>query len=39
MTDQLERNFEKWSVNSKWYYDDADYDDEIKLMKVFLKCA
>lgn len=33
----LERNFEKWPVDGKWYYDDNGYDEEVALMKDFVE--
>jgi hypothetical protein len=31
----VERNFEIWPVNSKWYYDSNSYDDEIQILMDF----
>ena len=33
----VERNFEKWPVNGYWYFDDAAYEDELKLMEKFVE--
>jgi len=34
---EVEKNFEKWPINSKWYYDDNDYKQELDLMLEFVK--
>ncbi|MDG1517093.1 MAG: CotH kinase family protein [Flavobacteriales bacterium] len=34
---EVDKNFEKWPLNSKWYYDDNDYNQELDLMKDFVK--
>ena len=34
---EIDKNFEKWPLNSKWYYDDNDYNQELDLMKDFVK--
>jgi hypothetical protein len=34
--DQVGRNFEKWPVNEKWYYDDNNYHEELDLMSQFV---
>jgi hypothetical protein len=31
----VERNFELWPVDSKWYYDNNSYDDEIQILIDF----
>jgi len=33
---QVEKNFDKWKINSAWYYDDSDYDQEVNLMRNFV---
>lgn len=33
----LKKNFEKWPINSKWYYDDNGYNQELDLMRDFVK--
>ncbi len=33
----LARNFERWPVNAKWYYDDNTFEDEIELMIRFVE--
>ncbi len=34
---EVEKNFEKWPVDSKWYYDNNDYRQELDLMRKFMK--
>ena len=34
---EVEKNFEKWPVDSKWYYDDNSYQQELDLMLDFVK--
>ncbi len=34
---ELERNFEKWPIDSKWYFDNNDYNQELDLMRKFVK--
>jgi spore coat protein CotH len=34
---EVEENFDKWMINSKWYYDDNDYNQELNLMRDFVK--
>ena len=29
-------NFEKWPIDSKWYYDSNDYKQELDLMREFV---
>jgi hypothetical protein len=31
------KNFERWPINSKWYYDDNGYSQELDLMRDFVK--
>lgn len=33
---EVVRNFEKWPVNSQWYYDDNSYQQELDLMRDFV---
>ena len=33
---EVVRNFEKWPVNSQWYYDDSSYQQELDLMRDFV---
>lgn len=33
----LKKNFEKWPINSKCYYDDNGYNQELDLMRGFVK--
>jgi hypothetical protein len=33
---EIGRNFEKWPINSKWYYDSSDYNQELDLMREFV---
>lgn len=34
---EINKNFEKWALNSKWYYDDNGYIQELDLMRNFVK--
>ncbi len=34
---EVEKNFDKWMINSKWYYDDNHYKQELNLMRDFVK--
>ena len=34
---EISKNFEKWALNSKWYYDDNGYIQELDLMRNFVK--
>ena len=34
---QIQKNFDKWKINSRWYYDDNDYNQELNLMRYFVK--
>lgn len=33
---EIGKNFEKWPINSKWYYDNNDYKQELDLMREFV---
>ena len=33
----IKKNFIKWPVNSKWYYDDNDYLQELDLMRDYIR--
>jgi len=33
---EVERNFEKWPIDSEWYYDNNDYIQELDLMRKFV---
>ncbi len=33
----VEKNFEKWPVNSEWYYDDNNYEQELEIMLKYAK--
>jgi hypothetical protein len=33
---EVNKNFEKWPLNSKWYYDDNGYSQELDLMRDFV---
>lgn len=33
---ELERNAEKWPLNSSWYYDDNDFQEELEWLKLFI---
>ena len=37
INEDVKRNFEKWPINSKWYYDDNEYEQELDLMRDFVK--
>ena len=32
----ITKNAERWSINSKWYFDDNDYNAELELMKEYV---
>ncbi len=34
---EVDKNFQKWVLNSKWYYDDNGYNEELNLMRDFVK--
>lgn len=34
---EIEDNFSKWPVNSSWYFDDNTYEQELDLMREFVK--
>lgn len=34
---EIEKNFEKWQVNGKWYYDNNNYEQELDLIQDFVK--
>lgn len=34
---EVDKNFERWPLNSKWYYDDNGYNQELELMRNFVK--
>jgi hypothetical protein len=33
---EILKNFEKWPIDSKWYYDSNDYNQELDLMREFV---
>ena len=33
--DEVEKNFEIWPVDSKWYFDGNGYQEEVELIKTF----
>ncbi|MGB2278997.1 MAG: hypothetical protein ACPH16_03265, partial [Flavobacteriales bacterium] len=33
---EVKRNFKKWPTNSKWYYDDNSYEQELDIMRKFI---
>jgi hypothetical protein len=33
---EIEKNFDKWPIDSKWYYDNNDYKQELDLMRQFV---
>ncbi len=33
----IDKNFEKWSIDSEWYFDDNNYKQELDLMREFMK--
>lgn len=37
ISSQVSKNFEKWPVDSKWYYDDKDYKAEKAIILEFVK--
>tara|TARA_Y100000385_G_scaffold290567_1_gene364279 strand:- start:3773 stop:4939 length:1167 start_codon:yes stop_codon:yes gene_type:complete len=37
INDDIKNNFEKWPINSKWYYDDNGYSQELDLIRDFVK--
>jgi len=34
---EVSRNFERWPLNGEWYYDDNGYNQELDLMRDFVK--
>lgn len=34
---EVNKNFERWPLNSKWYFDDNGYKQELDLMRDFVK--
>ena len=34
---EVEKNFNKWIINSKWYHDDNNYNEELDIMRYFVK--
>jgi hypothetical protein len=34
---EVNKNFERWPLNSKWYYDENGYNQELDLMRDFVK--
>jgi hypothetical protein len=37
MQDEIKANAEKWPLDSKWYYDQNSYENEVELMKKFIR--
>ena len=37
MQDEIKANSEKWPLDSKWYYDQNSYENEVELMKKFIR--
>jgi len=37
MHDEVKANAEKWPQDSKWYYDQNSYKEEVELMKKFIR--
>lgn len=37
INEEVDKNFERWPLNSKWYYDDNGYNQELELMQDFVK--
>jgi hypothetical protein len=37
INDDIKNNFEKWPINSKWYYDNNGYSQELDLIRDFVK--
>lgn len=34
---EIDKNFDKWPINDKWYFDDNNYIEELDLMREFVK--
>lgn len=34
---ELNNNFKKWPVNAKWYYDENNYEQEIDILRQFIR--
>jgi len=34
---EVDKNFQRWAPDSKWYYDDNGYNQELDLMRDFVK--
>ena len=34
---RLKRNFTRWPIDSKWYFDGNDYKQELNLMQDFVE--
>lgn len=37
IADELDRNFEKWPVDNDWYYDDNTYEQELNVMREYIR--